>query len=320
MMLVRGFKKIKGVVLQDDFWHGDRKLGAFIDKENLSGYYNDLSEKTKILNGKKWEGIVPLVIINKKYVLHPVTVCQVGLGYYEMYLKFGKDVDLLNAKKCADWLVDNYTIHSDLAVSWKVPYEFRLFQIKKDFVSSLIQGQAISLLTRVSKHFNSSKYLDIAIKSYNLILLDKEIGGCKIKCKYAFEEYPTQRESLVLNGLISTLWGIYDLAIVKKKDDILNTYNQGVKHLKKTLHLYDTGFWSRYCILPNSLFYVNWASPYYHREHIAQLQAMYLLTNDKVFQEYAIKWQKYYDRKSIRAVVISLKGLTVLIQKILRKR
>ena len=34
------------------------------------------------------------------------------------------------------------------------------------------------------------------------------------------------------------------------------------------------------------------ASPFYHNLHIAQMQAMYILTGEEVFKEYATLWLK----------------------------
>ncbi len=41
------------------------------------------------------------------------------------------------------------------------------------------------------------------------------------------------------------------------------------------------------------------ASPFYHHLHIAQMQAMYIITDNIIFKEYAEKWQKEEnDRRS----------------------
>ena len=68
--------------------------------------------------------------------------------------------------------------------------------------------------------------------------------------KYAwYEEYPTRPESLVLNGFIYSLLGLYDLnqiapKAVNKEAGML--FDQGMVSLKKLLLLYDTGSGTSY--------------------------------------------------------------------------
>lgn len=93
--------------------------------------------------------------------------------------------------------------------------------------------------------------------------------------------------STLLNGWIFSLWGIYDYLKLVDDENIKKIYNQSINTLKKYLHEFDNGYWSKYNLGSKI------ASPFYHRLHIAQLKVMYDITEIDVFKQYALKWEKY---------------------------
>lgn len=306
--------KILYKLKQNDYWHGERKVGNNIKTNTLFGYYNDLSAKTIVDGMDCLDDIIPYVVNKDGRFIHPVTVCQVGLGWYENYLSSNQESDLSNAIFCADWLLDNFSIIGD-AGYWAVPYDVPLFGLKKGWASSLIQGQALSLLSRIYKSTGEIRYYDCCVKAFDYLIKQRSEGGLRIDNRYLYEEYPTKENSLVLNGLISTVWGIRDFSYISD-DRVYNIYRKSIDDLVYILPKYCLGVWSKYSLYPNSLYYFNWASPYYHKEHIAQLEALSIIEQNTIFSDMAKKWDNVKENKLSLGIVYLMKGFTVFVQKI----
>jgi hypothetical protein len=129
--------------------------------------------------------------------------------------------------------------------------------------------------------------------SFELFQVDVPRGGVRVEDDFgvAFEEYPSATPSLVLNGTISALWGLHDMALVEGDGPALSAFEQGTSALLRRLHRYDTGFWSRYDLFAHPV--PNVASPYYHREHLAQLAAMTQLMPNPLWETTRRRWQQY---------------------------
>ena len=102
------------------------------------------------------------------------------------------------------------------------------------------------------------------------------------------EEYPTNEPSLVLNGFIYALFGLYDLFRVTNLERVKEDIDLCVKTLRENISKYDTGYWSLYDQLHGEL-----VKYYYQKNvHVPQLEALYDLTREDIFNHYAVKWKK----------------------------
>ena len=104
-----------------------------------------------------------------------------------------------------------------------------------------------------------------------------------------FEEFPTNPPSLVLNGYIFALLGIFDYATFWKNSEAKGLFQVAIRGLINNLHRYDTGYWNLYDLHPTRRL----ASPMYLKVHVQLLRILANLTGEAVFQETAEKWQKY---------------------------
>jgi hypothetical protein len=98
---------------------------------------------------------------------------------------------------------------------------------------------------------------------------------------------------MVLNGMIFALFGIYDFVRVFPENTLAqNIFRDGIETLKKVLPEYDLGFWSRY-----NLCHADWhpaidpATINYQRLHIVQLECLYKITGEDIFEEYKQRFQ-----------------------------
>ncbi len=110
----------------------------------------------------------------------------------------------------------------------------------------------------------------------------------------AFEEYPKPYRNLVLNGLITALFGIYDLSTTGD-ERARELFDAATTALERNLHRYDLGYWSAYD-LSGPIRRV--AGNEYHEYHIMLLWALYEMTGNESFKRTADRWEGY--RKSGR--------------------
>ena len=55
-------------------------------------------------------------------------------------------------------------------------------------------------------------------------------------------------------------------------------------------------------------------SPFYHKLHIAQLKAMYQITNIDIFKEMSLKFEKYESKKINRIRAFCVKGIQKILE------
>lgn len=230
----------------------------------------------------------------------PVTITQCALLNYNFYLshhfenKYKKRVIAI-----CDWLVNNIDQKTG---AWLCNIEYHCTVTDEDmeppFCSAMVQGQAISALIRGYNLTKNKIYLQCAERALKPLSISVNDGG--VYREFAglpfYEEYPTKRPSMVLNGFMYTLFGLYDLSCcntcsreIKEKAEVM--FNQGYNTLVKLLPLYDAGgFCSRY-----SLSHINIQPNYnvnalYHPIHINQLIAINSIRKSDVLEYYIKEW------------------------------
>jgi heparosan-N-sulfate-glucuronate 5-epimerase len=294
---LRGMDTIFNRLCGTDFWHGKRSIGSYIRDKELWGYYADLTAKTSSNRLSKSDLGIPLLWVKSRnaYALHPVTVCQAALGWHDRWIGSQKDGDLIEFKRLSQWLLDNREQRRGVGTVWASPFAYPIYQLKSGWVSALVQGQALSVLVRAYRIWGKQQYIDVASEALAVLTVPKESGGVLYvdpSNGIVFEEYPTKQRNCVLNGFISALWGVYDFARITSDQFAHDLFLRGKDSLVKHLPQYDTGYWSRYCLADIKRL-SNLASPYYHQEHVSQLDAMFILTGDGAFREYSRKWMRY---------------------------
>jgi hypothetical protein len=302
------------VLRQDDYWHGERRIGPAFRPGELAGYPVDLRAKACDPSGPTNEVGVPLCDYGGDvgFRLHPVTVCQVALGWHDRWLMERQERHLERFFALADWLM----IHQSERGAWPVVVTYRCYgRLEAPWVSALIQGQALSVLARaaVLRPAWARRARRAMEASFALFELDVARGGVRGEddCGPAYEEYPSRWPSLVLNGNISALWGLYDLALVEGDGPARRAFDTAVQALWRRLPRYDLGFWSRYCLYPYPI--PNVASPYYHRAHLVQLEAMERIAPHPLWAVTRARWAGYQERAACRTAALGAKGLFRLV-------
>lgn len=290
------FKMIKG----DSILHVNQGVGKLYKKGKIEGYYNDMTEK--ILKDKStMDGELP------KYPgedgikkIFPIGIFQYGLGAYDLYLETGKKEYLDKFKLCVDWTINN----QDENGGWKT-FEY---ETPNTPYSAMAQGEAISLLARAYILDNNNQYLELIKNGMNFLTKSIKDGGVAEYCnKYIYLKEFVDRP-VVLNGWIFAIFGIYDYLLLFPNDkNIEEFYKNTITTLINELPRYDLKYWSKYDLNKRI------ASPFYHNLHIAQLNVLYALTDNKTFNIYENKFKKYSNN-----IYYKIKAfLTKAIQKIM---
>ena len=226
----------------------------------------------------------------------PVTITQYGLLNYNFYLstKDRKYSDRVIA--VCDWLLENI---DKTAGAWYCNIDYHCNVVDEDmqkpFCSSMVQGQAMSVLVRGYHLTKNEAYLECASKAINIIKTPVEEGGTfrEVGGYSFYEEYPTKTPSLVLNGFIFALYGLYDFSVTDYAgaEVAKDLFGKGYTTLIKLLPLYDGGFCSRY-----SLSHITWkpnynTNPLYHPIHINQLIAINSIKKSSILEYFINEWR-----------------------------
>jgi hypothetical protein len=219
---------------------------------------------------------------------NPVTVIQLAVGALQL-----RDPDQLPlVAAVVEWVERSADDRGLLAYRFPMPHTFPL---EAPWYSSLAQGEAGSLLIRAAHVLDRPELFALADRVVEPLLEAEPLVALTADGP-VLQEYPTDPPAHVLNGWITSLFGLYDTA-QGPRDPTATTrraadaFDAGATTLAARLHLYRTPLgWSRYDLYPHPL--ANTTSLAYHRLHIAQLRALHSLTRIETFAATADEWER----------------------------
>lgn len=272
----RWYKMLTG----NSVWHVNQDLGRCFSKDEIRGYYNNMTEKvTKMPELLGNDELPQLEVGEGKKVFFPVAIFQYGLGAYDLYLQTADECYEKKFIQCVAWTLD----HQDEKGRWN-----NFSHIFPDApYGAMAQGEGTSLLVRAYQYTKDAKYLDAAKKALDFMLLSiEECGTTKYEGDNAYlMEYTFK--GMVLNGAIFAWWGLFDYVLATNdKGKYLEAQKQTLQSIIRILPKFTNSYWSIYSL--DGLM----ASPFYHHLHIAQMRAMFQLTEEELFSMYAEKWEK----------------------------
>lgn len=298
MKILKLFKRWIDMLAGRSVFHVEQGIGKYYDRNEVKGYYNDLTgkvnEKTKL--DKKGIPITTTITGVKAYF--PIAIFQYALGLYDLYLENNEKDFLRKFLNIADWAVENI----DEKGMWDCMGTLK--DSKHYTQSSMCQSEGISVLIRAHKESKKTKYLITAQKAIDFMITDVEKGGtCSYKDNNVmFQEYVYEGKDIsVLNGWIFSIFGLYDYNIYFNDEKISKLLDKSLKSLSNQLYKYDRKFWTNYDQVRTI------ASPAYHDLHIKQLKLLYELTDNSEYKNYAIKWEKYSNNKLFKIMAMLIK-------------
>jgi hypothetical protein len=170
----------------------------------------------------------------------------------------------------------------------------------------MAQGQIASVFVRAA--IRDEQAAETALRALQPLLDRAEPFVVETNSGPVLEEAPTSPPSLVLNGWIYALWGVFDVAVGLGSEEAAILFDESIESLRAALDQYDTGWWSRYSLWANGR---DLAKPFYHRVHVVQLEALHALTGLDEFGAVAARW-KGYDTRAAAVRAVLAKGREVL--------
>jgi len=227
---------------------------------------------------------IPIVDYGFGKIRNPVTVSQHAMEFFECE----KRREFIN---CANWLVDNSKSFGEYSIL-EYAFPWPIFNLTSPWRSGMAQAQAIQVLTRAYDFTKDIKYLNCAKELLNAFFVEVKDGGVTYKTVnngWWYEEYADEgrTKSMVLNGMMFTVLGIYEYYEYTQNSDAKYLFDQGIISLKENLYRYNKNGYSYYDILEHP------AGAGYHNVYIQLLDSLYNITNEIVFQEYSNIWEKY---------------------------
>lgn len=299
------FRRIFKVYLTPDkgylsFWHEQPAVSERILSDSLGPYYMTFEDKAAYEGPKDEHGVILFDYyfdIGRQY--NPLAVAQYGLGHYNLFLKTGNRSHLGIAKTQGDWLVENLEPNTKGLRVWKHKFRWHYKQyLAPGWYSAHSQGTGISLLGRLYKETGEKKYLEAAKSAFESLDVRMSAGGVKFVDEHGniwLEEYLIDHPTHILNGFLWALWGVWDYYLLTGDARGSRLFGECIKTLRENLPRYDAKFWSLYDLSQQSMQML--ASPFYHKLHIVQLRATFLITHNPIFDAYHVKFKRYAERR-----------------------
>jgi hypothetical protein len=261
----------------------------------MGRYYLDFSSKANYPGKFSVEGIPLYSYLGRPYIEHPTVVAQYAFGLYELlYRRDFKDEKLRSEfLRMAKWFERNQA-NVKGGKGWYVRVEQPEYNLNDPWISAMVQGQAISVLTRAAQLTGNSNFEQLADEALSPFEYDVKDGGLVnyFDSIPIYEEFPTLGKTMgVLNGFIFSLFGLFDLILLSTNKKALKLFIEGTNSLKRVLPYYDLNYWSRYYLFdyPKKYF----SSYTYHVLVSEQLKAIFFLTGENIFMDYSQKWISY---------------------------
>lgn len=270
----------------EDYWHILYPVTDPLEREQDHYlYFYDISRKALDYDGDfSNEGIYLFEGYDGKYHLHPLELAQYSLACWLAWQKTDNSIWVNKAMLHCDWLLEN----QDNNGSWRIEHKNPKYSdLPSSWPSGMAQGLAISSLLRAYHYTGEDQYLECARKACDFLEVEVSQRGVKREFDdlFIYEEYPREQLNGVLNGYITAVLALYELAQIDS--DFQDIYVKNIQNLKKILPKFDSGFWTYYA-LDGVL-----SSGFYHRYVIIQLKALTFI--DQEFGVYVEKFESYLD-------------------------
>jgi hypothetical protein len=283
-------------------------IGEFEPCDPHKGYYSDLRDSALRYGGTPEAATEGLdALIADRTTANPVSIVQLGIGAWQLHSQESAWRDVV--ARVVKWLLDASDDDGRLAYLFPMPHTYDL---SPPWYSAMAQGEAASLLTRAARTLADPE-LEAAGARLATSLVDPTLGLiAETDEGPVLQEYPTTPPAHVLNGWITALWGLYDLAhgVASVGSEChrehAESFSSGVEALTARLRLYRIGRgWSRYDLFPHPL--PNVASPFYHRMHVDQLAALNQLSPHAELARTSAEWQSGLGRPLTVGVAVTRK-------------
>jgi hypothetical protein len=288
----------------------DREIYALAEdmRSHTLGQYYFVFRESRVSAGKDQALIRKFdadgIPINKTYidvegqedVYFPISIGQMGLAVFHTFLETKSEKDKARFLKFADWFVRHAERDSKHGARWMTRVPLPQYHHPGPWQSAFSQSRGISILLRAFQITGEKQYADLAAAALIPFTRSGGEGGVTTFTKWGpfYEEYAASIPTLVLNGMIFALCGVYDFVRVFP-DHLLSRriFEEGIRMLEKILPEYDLGYWSRYNLCKADWYpVIDPATLGYQRLHVVQLTMLHRLTGKEAFREFADRFRR----------------------------
>jgi heparosan-N-sulfate-glucuronate 5-epimerase len=253
---------------------------------------------------------------------YPISIGQFGLALFSSYSKSNEDPKKEQFLNIADWFLENINLDEQIGTFWLTDIPKPEYKVDGPWKSAFAQSRALSILLRAWQLTGDGKYFKHcteALKPYTFDISDGGVSAHQKDGHPFYEEYVASEPTMVLDGHLFSLFGIFDFLRAVPKSDKSYTmaeriFTEGVKSLEHWLPTYDLGFWVRfnYCQMDHYP-ETDPCTINYLKLIIAQLNIINRLSPSHIIKEYMDKFQSY-DNKSnyLRMYPLKYKALKQL--------
>lgn len=234
---------------------------------------------------------VPMVDYGTFRARNPVTAAQYGLAEWSLWKRYHDRSRRRGALRVARWLLATQQPSGKWVYHFDYESPGTTMPLKAPWGSALAQGQGISLLRRAYGGTHDRRYLRAAKRALRPLRHWVTDGGLKRAHRggIMFEEYPSPKPSLPLNGDLQTLIGLWDLSDLSPV--AARMFRRGVRAVVRVLPEYDAGNgWSYYDLVYEWGYAPVPALPDYHAAHVRLLRLMNRLSPHRAFRRWADRW------------------------------
>ncbi len=304
------------------------ELSKDLHSSQLGYYYFNFQER-RIAAGKDQKLIsrfdddgIPLNktyidVTDKDYVYFPISIGQMGLAVYHTFLQTGLDKDKARFLKFGEWFYKNAELNTTTGARWLTDVSLPAYRNPGPWQSAFSQSRGISILLRAGQLSGKKEYYQLAEKALIPFTVPVDQGGVTSYTEWGpfYEEYTASVPTLVLNGMIFSLCGLYDFIRVFPGNVLARKlFDDGIQTLENILPNYNMGFWSKYNLCRADWYpVIDPATVGYQRLHATQLHWLYVLTGKETFKTYRDLFRKQDNiLNAVRMYAVKYKALKTM--------
>ncbi|HUQ08109.1 MAG TPA: D-glucuronyl C5-epimerase family protein [Kofleriaceae bacterium] len=239
---------------------------------------------------------------------HPIDACHLALSQFHAFLVTGdaraRDGFLQRMRVLFDAGQEATLEGVDCFVMPHVDQVEDYEPHHKPHLNAMVQGWMGALLLRAHQLAPDDRYVAAARRVTGPFLVPVERGGVLGRLPHGapfYEKYPFPGQTKhVLNGFLSSLFGLHDLARATGDERARSLFEQGIATLsdERTMRLFDNGYCTLYDLgggrrtTPAGRFYT-WV-------HARQLAGLSRITGSQELWRWAERWRDYVFKKRYR--------------------
>jgi hypothetical protein len=288
-----------------DYWHPYLEVQNDFQAGKVGTYPVSMAVKADYPGQINEEG-VPVVYLEGRATVLPVTVILFGLGSHDAFLTTGDKRYQQQMMQVLSWL-KRHCVGLGYGVGWPNHMDIPLYGLKDPWFSALTSALALSLFVRADQLHPEEQWAAFARKTWLGFDVPLQHGGfCRnIGTGAIYEEYPRRSLDCAFSGMCLALIGLWESLRSGVVPEAERSFNEGLAGLRSLLPRFAYGRWSLYS-LNDSFGTPLLASPYYQRSNGLLAQVVGIMAGDSEFRSYGERWVSASDSRFGR-IALSLR-------------